>query len=456
MTWKTLLAGVVLTAACTGPLTTSPTTTPASTSTIAVSTSTSIAPASFTACTGEGELALLCEGYELIRDHYVDPLDDHQLAVAAAGAVEGLEDGAFSNSFTCTVPTQDFALVCQTIVEDGIDPRVGAEAALAGMVDSLDPNSVYLDPEALRVLEEDQSGRVEGIGALVTSEDLTAEDPRTTPCGVISETCRLVIVSVLEGSPAKTAGLRADDVIVAVNGNEIDGWTVDEVTAEVRGPAGTEVRVEVEREGERVGFIIVRAAITVPVVESTMVGGTGYLRLNLFTERSDAEFRRALEGLLAGGAKRLILDLRDNPGGSLDATVNIASEFLAEGLVVRTIAPGEEVEYRVERGGLATDPTLPVLVLVNRGSASASEVVTAALQEAGRVTVIGEATFGKNTVQQRYDLSNGGALKLTIARWVTPGGLDFGEIGVLPDVEADLSADLTVEELVAAVDRLSA
>lgn len=191
------------------------------------------------------------------------------------------------------------------------------------------------------------------------------------------------------------------------------------------------------------------------MVESEVVGGVGYLKLNLFTDTSDRQFHTALLELLDSGIARLVLDLRDNPGGALDATVNIASEFLSGGVVVRTQAPDEDTDYPVEFGGIATDSELEIVVLVNRGSASASEVLSAALQERQRAVIIGENTFGKNTVQQRFNLSNGGALKLTVARWVTAEGADFGGDGVTPDINADLDTGLAVSEVVAEVSALA-
>jgi carboxyl-terminal processing protease len=304
-------------------------------------------------------------------------------------------------------------------------------------------------------LEEDQSGEVEGIGALVASEDLTAADPESTPCGVISDTCRLVVVSTFTDSPAERAGLLGGDVMMGVNGQDIEGWTIDEVTATVRGPAGTRVTLTIERAGQSLEIVIVRASLAIPVVETAVIGDTGYLRLNLFTDQSDVQVHTALESLLNDGIHQLVLDLRDNPGGALDATVGIASEFLDGGIVVRTEAPDSEDSYEVRRGGLATDPTLDIAVIVNRGSASASEVLSGALKEAGRAVVIGENTFGKNTVQQRFDLSNGGALKLTVARWVTAAGTDFGGDGITPDVQAEFESGISPTQLVERVAALA-
>jgi carboxyl-terminal processing protease len=243
-------------------------------------------------------------------------------------------------------------------------------------------------------------------------------------------------------------------VLVAVDGESILDWTVDDVTAAVRGEAGTTVVLQIERAGDLVNLSIVREALIIPVVEIDQIGDVGYLRLNLFTDTSDEQVHDAIEDLLAGGAERMILDLRDNPGGALRATIEIASEFISDGVVVRTEGPEESIDYDAEGGGLLSDGT-PLVILVNQGSASASEVLAAALQEQDRALVIGTATFGKNTVQQRYPLSDGGALKLTVARWVTGQGSDFGETGVLPDIEADFGPELSVGELVAEVGRLS-
>ena len=417
------------------------------------STTTTTIAVDFRTCAPE-EQTLLCEAYRLIGEKYVDPVPDSTLAAAAADEVEALDEEPSRATGECVIPSPDFVAVCQEWVSEGVPYAVAEEAAVWGLMNALDPNSAYLDPAALRMLQEDQAGSVEGIGALVASEDLNAADPQSTPCSVVSENCRLVVISVFDGSPAEAQGLLSGDVFVAVNGQSIDGWTVDEVTAAVRGQAGTSVSLTVERDRREIEFHIVRASISVPVVESEVVGDVGYLKLNVFTDSSDSQFHDALDRLVAAGIDQLVLDLRDNPGGALFATVQIASEFFSDGVVVRTIGPEDEEVYDADDGGLLADSSLPVAILVNRGSASASEVLSAALQERNRAVVIGDNTFGKNTVQQRYGLSNGGALKLTVARWVTAAGTDFGENGVTPDIAADLD-ELTVDQLVLAVSDLS-
>ncbi len=407
------------------------------------------------ACDTALEEAPVCEAYELINQFYVDQVAAADLAAGAAEAVTSLEVEAVGGTLTCFLPAAAFEVVCDAMASEAAHQELADEATLTGMMNALDPNSAYLTPETLAIMEQDQSGEVEGIGALVTSEDLAAADPSSTPCAIISPTCQLVVVSTFVDGPADRAGIEAGDVFVAVDGELIEGWTVDEVTAAVRGPAGSRVTLTVEREGQKLEIPILRASITVPVVETATVGSTGYLRLNLFTDRADLQVHTALEGLLGDGIDQLVIDLRDNPGGALDATVAIASEFLASGVVVKTEAPFDEDVYEVRRGGIATDPDLDIAVLVNRGSASASEVLSGALKEAGRAVVIGENTFGKNTVQQRFGLSNGGALKLTVARWVTAAGTDFGGDGITPDVTAELAPDLTPDQLVGEVTELA-
>ena len=389
---------------------------------------------------------VVCQAYDFIHTRYVDPVDDRDLA---EGAIRGLEllDGADSNSkLTCVAPSQDFIEVCNEAAEEADDTAEAVEAILAGMAGAaLDPNSAYLNEDVLELIEEERHGEVEGIGALVSAEDRSTEPP--TQCGVVSGTCRLYIVSVLAGAPAERAGLLVDDVVVGVDGESIDSWPIDVVTAAVRGPAGTDVALSVEREGGRIEMTITRAAVEIPVVESSVVGSSGYIRLSQFTENADEQLETAIFDLLTESIDTLVLDLRDNPGGLLTTAIAVTSQFLPDGDVVETRSPNDTETYEVEGNPIVPDD-LEVVVVVNRGSASASELLSAVLQERGRAIVVGENTFGKNTVQQQFDLDNGGALKLTIARWVTPGGLDFGQIGVTPDVQAEFPSDMTNEAVV--------
>lgn len=407
---------------------------------------------------------VLCEVHALILEEHVEPPTDEALATAAAETLaprpaDPLADG----ELTCALPTDAYRVLCDAVARVGGALPETVEAAVDGMVRAaLDPYSDYQDQLDRELAEEQRTGTVEGIGALVTTERVPpSDDPEQEPCTVLSDDCRMVIVSVFEGSPAEGAGLQPDDAVVSVDGADVEGWSLDEIVSRVRGPAGTEVALGVLRDGEVREVRVTRAAIELEIIETaTPRQGVAYLRLNLFSNNSDELVEDALESLLADDPHTLVFDLRDDPGGSLDAAVEIASEFLDDGLVLRTRSAEDETTYEVRDGGLATGEEPRVVMLLNQGSASASEVVAGALQEAGRATLVGEATFGKNTVQNSFGLENGGALKLTIAKWVTPSGHDFGEVGIEPDVAADLPPDLSVEEVVdralAAVDRATA
>ncbi|MGH8927119.1 MAG: S41 family peptidase, partial [Acidimicrobiia bacterium] len=244
----------------------STTITAGSTSTTLATTTTTTIPVELVDCDGR-DGGLLCEGYVLIHRYYVDPVDDSTLAAAATEGVEALETSG-ADSVSCAIPNPSFRVVCDAMAVEGASTERASEAALIGMVAALDPNSGYLDSEALRLIQEDQTGQVEGIGALVASEDLTAADPQSTPCGVISATCRLIVVSTFSNGPADRAGLEAGDVLVAVNAESIDGWNIDQVTATVRGRAGTDVTLTVVREGRELDITITREAVVIPVVET--------------------------------------------------------------------------------------------------------------------------------------------------------------------------------------------
>jgi carboxyl-terminal processing protease len=394
----------------------------------------------------EEEVEIVCEAYQLVRTHYVDEVSDADLAAAAGRGLEDLDGADSSSELVCASPSVEFQPVCDVALTQADTSSEGAEAMVAGIANyALDPNSVYFDRQSLELVQEEQQGQIEGIGALVTAEDRSSG--QTVLCSVISDTCHMLIVSTITGSPAEAADLRRDDQITAVDGEDILGWTVDTVTATVRGPAGTDVTLSVLRDGRAFDIEITRAAVVIPVIVDEVVDNTGYIGLNLFSDKADEQFEDALRSELAQGIDSLVVDLRDNPGGLLDTSIAIASLFLADGDVVVTESPESTVSYPVS-GNVVVPSDIRVVFVVNRGSASASEVVTGVLQERGRVTVVGENTFGKNTVQQRFGLSNGGALKLTIARWLTPGGLDFGQVGITPDVADDIAAGLPVADVV--------
>ncbi len=451
-----VLAFALLIGACTAPVvndTTNPqdttqTTEPQSTQPPTIDTTVPTGTPATVACDqAPADFQALCTAYHIVSTSYVDPVDPSSLA---AGATQGIADyqnepgGAAPDSLVCALPDPSFTVFCDAFVEEEqtdpapVDDLVAA--AINGMMNTLDPHSVYFTPEALARFQEETQGQIEGIGALVRAED--PNDPEGATCSTISDSCELVIVSPLKGGPAEAVGLKSGDVMVSVNGESIDGWLVDEVISEVRGPAGSTVTIGVDRGGHALDFTITRAAIDIPIVTSKMIDDTtGYLELSVFSTNAPAQFDTALQGLLDQGATNIVLDLQHDPGGSLNTAVFVASEFLPSGLVLRTEAPDQVQEYSVEPGGIATDPSIKLYVLVDKASASASEVVTGAFQDYGRATVIGTHTYGKNTVQQQYDLSNGGAIKLTVARWVTPDGHDYGGVGLTPDVEVEIPTD---------------
>lgn len=395
-------------------------------------------------------VAIVCEVYDLIQANYVDPIDDGLLAAGASQALEELGLTDSTDTLVCAVPAPAFSETCQVASVSADQSEEGAEAMVRGMAAfALDPNSAYLDPRSVALRQEEEDGEVEGIGAFVSPEDETiaGEDKR---CGVVSTTCRIRIVSTIAGAPAEQAGLQTDDVIVAVDRRSILGWSIDEVTATVRGPAGTDVVLTIDRAGEVFDVAITRAAVIVPLIQTERFGEVGYIRLSSFGEGAGDRFETAIARLLGEGVDQLVIDLRDNPGGLLTTAIQVTSVFLPDGNVVVTQTPDEDIPYAVS-GAAVVPGDMRVIFVVNRASASASEVVSAVLQEEGLVTVVGENTFGKNTVQQQFGLSNGGALKLTTARWVTPGGHDFGGVGVTPDVEMSLDGFVDPEDLVEAV-----
>lgn len=301
-------------------------------------------------------------------------------------------------------------------------PQTVAYGAIRGALQTLgDPYTSFIEPKIARILEEDASGQFEGIGAMVR----------------MNRDNKLEIVRVFEGSPAQKAGLRAGDLVIEVDGQSIVGYSIYEAVALIRGPAGTSVTLTIERPGQRdpIRVTVTRARITIPVVEARMLPeGIAYLRLFDFSAQATRQLRDQLRSLLAQNPHGLILDLRDNPGGFLDQAIQVADLFLDEGIVAyERMKDGEERVFRSKSG----DPgeKIPMVVLVNAGSASASEIVAGALQDRGRALLVGERTFGKGSVQLSHTLSDGSELRVTIARWFTPKNRAIHGEGLNPDVE---------------------
>jgi carboxyl-terminal processing protease len=309
------------------------------------------------------------------------------------------------------------------------------DAAIAGSLETLDDEFTrYVPADIAERMRQDMTGAVEGIGAFVQENDE----------GLFE------IVRPIDGQPADLAGLKAGDIIIEVDGESMLGVSFDEVILLVRGPEGTLVNLKVQREGELepLEFDIVRTRFEVPVVEFEMLpdeltGGApiGYIRLTEFNLNADERLREGLTEILAQQPQGIVFDLRDNPGGFLDQSVAVADAFLPEGVALfeRNIR-GLDETFRTDDGDPAE--TIPMVVLVNAGSASASEIVAGAIQDRGRATLVGETTFGKGSVQQIYTLSDGSELRVTIARWYTPNNSTIDKEGITPDIEVETPEDL--------------
>ena len=301
--------------------------------------------------------------------------------------------------------------------------------AIRGLIDALGDtgHSIFLTPEAVQAENESLGGRVVGIGVLL---------------GVRNE--QVVVVSVISGGPADLAGIRSGDAIVAVDGESVQGLQPEEVAPRVRGDAGTTVAVTVERPatGERLEFGIVREELRFPAASWTMVPGStiGLLRLIQFSSGAADELRTARDEAIAAGATALILDLRSNPGGFVNEAVDTASLFLSESVVyIRELADDQRIPVRTNSEVPATD--MPLVVLIDEGTASSAEIVSTAIRSAGRAELVGTTTFGTGTVLLNFDLPDGSAIRLAVERWLTPDGdLIFGQ-GIEPTVDVPLPAD---------------
>ncbi len=302
------------------------------------------------------------------------------------------------------------------------------DKGLTAVVGSLgDRFSHYLSPRARTQFDLSTAGRFEGVGLNVAE----------IPAG-------LRVVAVFAGGPAARAGLRVGDRIVAVNGRSLSGVPSEAATARIKGPRGTDVRLTVVRGGKRREQTLKRAAVEVPIVQSRLVQRDGrrlgYVSMSQFTTNAGAAVGKRTRKLIADGAKGIVLDLRGNGGGLLDEGVSTASVFLPDGLVVYTKGRNRP-RHDFEATGDAIAGDVPVVVLVDRGTASASEIVTGALQDRRRATVVGTRTFGKGVFQEIEGLSNGGALDITVGEYFTPKGRNLGPRdgepgGITPDVRA--------------------
>lgn len=317
-------------------------------------------------------------------------------------------------------PIWDVLNLIQDQYIDDVPVRTLADGALHGMVEALgDQFSGYMSPDEYDLLSADLSGEIEGIGVVIRTDEAT---------GVVE------VVGVLDGAPAQSAGVLTGDIFVTIDGAPVDQMSQLDLAGRVRGPEGTIVSITMRRGEELINFDITRARITIPNVESRILDGNiAYVRLNQFTDSSRADIDRAFEELQVKSRAGLIFDLRDNPGGLLTAAIDVASAFIPDGTIV-TERFGDGRETVFSATGAYAGIQSPIVVLINEGSASASELVSGALQDRGIATLLGTTSFGKGTVQTWNDLSNGGGVRLTIARWLTPNGNWINEAGITPDV----------------------
>ena len=298
-------------------------------------------------------------------------------------------------------------------------------SAIEGLAQAYgDPYTVYLPPEDAKLVNDDISGNFEGVGMEIG----------------IGKSGVLTVIAPLKNTPAERSGILAGDEILAIDNKATDGMSSDEAVKLIRGPKGTEVVFRMLRAGEAIDIRVVRDVIDIPTIETGYDAATGIYTISFysFTATATTQFEQAVRDMRAKGAERLIVDLRGNPGGYLDSAVDIASMFLPKGTAIVTEDYKGNRENIVHRsnGAGGVGENVRVVLLIDQGSASASEILAGALQDAERATLIGTRSFGKGSVQELLDLG-GGSLKVTVARWLTPNGKSISDGGLAPNIEVD-------------------
>ena len=350
----------------------------------------------------------------------------------------GYKLGEYKSRFTSLQPTTynlqpdvNFDLFWETwnklneryVDQKKVDKKKMYMGAIKGMVASIeDPYTFFLTPDENKQTKDDLGGKFEGIGAQLGLKDN-----------------RIVIISPLKKSPAETAGVRAGDFINKVNDVSTNSWTLSQAVSKIRGPKNTKVKLTLERNSKEIEVTIVRQQIIVASVENSYEKNIAILKVNQFGDNTNDEWDKVVQDISEKWSKKqvtgLVLDLRDNPGGYLDSSVYLASDFLPLGkLVVKQEATlyGDK-EYRVSRIGSLKD--IPMVVLINKGSASASEILAGALRDHKRAQLVGEKSFGKGSVQEALDLSQGAGLHVTVAKWVLPNGDWINGKGIEPKIK---------------------
>src|SRR3954467_1098812 len=339
-------------------------------------------------------------------------------AVVFAILVSALVGGFFGRSALATddkIPEHYKAFTAalnaiETSYVDKVDSETLVTGAIRGLLGTLDPHSSYFTPREYAQMRERQQGTYYGIGVSIQvfDGDVTA-------------------MNVFEGSPAYKKGIRRGDILANVEGEDAKGWTVEQAQRKLRGPKGTNVNVGVKRRGydEMIKFQLTRDEVYIPTVPAYFMidATTGYIRMQDFGENTDRDVKHALRELAGKGMRRLVFDVRNNPGGPLDQAIKVSNEFLPRGKMIvytRGRVPNSDQDYRATEESEFTE--MPIVALVNRNSASAAEIVSGALQDHDRAYLVGETTFGKALVQSVYRISGGAGLALTTAHYYTPSG----------------------------------
>lgn len=291
-----------------------------------------------------------------------------------------------------------------------------ADTMYASMADAMgDPYTVYLTEQQMQAFLQNSDGTISGIG-IVISQD--------------TDTGNFVIREVLEGSPAEKAGIMAGDIIISIDENNVEGLSVVDLSSLTRGQKGTDIEITVERDGKAMSFEAERSSIDMQYVKGTVDGDIGYIKITEFSKLTAKQFENTLKSMTDQNIKGLVIDLRDNPGGMVDIVTKIADDLLPEGIITYTVDKnGNRNDFLSEAG----EVDLPVAVLVNGGSASASELLAGALQDYDKAEIVGTQTFGKGIVQGLYSLSDGSGIKITIQKYYTPNGVCIQGVGITPD-----------------------
>ena len=321
----------------------------------------------------------------------------------------------------------DWQKVRREYLEKSYSNKKDAYEAIREMLEKLeDPYTRFMEPEEFKNMQIDTSGELTGVGIQIAKDE---------------ETDRLIVISPIEDTPAFSAGILAKDIITKIDGVDTKGMDVNEAVKLIRGKPGSKVVLTIDRQGGERDYEIVRARIKIhPVkasVENTSIGKVGYIRLTQFSAQASKEMRDAIKDSEKQKVEGYVLDLRSNPGGLLYASIDIARMWLKEGAIVSTVDRGGERERKLANNNALTDK--PLVVLVDGGSASASEILSGALQDNNRATLVGTQTFGKGLVQSVRSLGDGSGLAVTIAKYLTPSGRDINKEGIPPDVVIELS-----------------